>query len=81
MATITVSIGTVTATVQANNARAAAVVGACADAIGAEGTDQERLQAVVNDLVRYMMETGRLQRMQAARQAAAAAANNDLKWE
>lgn len=81
MATITVSIGTVTATVQANNARAAAVAGAYADSLGAEGTDQERLQAVVNDLARYMLDVSRQQRMQAARQAAAVAANADLKWE
>lgn len=81
MAAITVTIGTVSASVQATNAKATAVITAYADSLSVEGTDQERLQAVVNDLVRTMMETARDQKMRAARQAAAAAASTDIRWE
>lgn len=56
MASLTLSVGALTASFSASDANAAAVLNAYADAIGAEGTNQQRANAVLASLVRHMQE-------------------------
>lgn len=72
MATLTLTVGPITATVTAGNAQAATILNAYADAIGATGTDQERTNAVVHSLARHIVGVARNQRQEAARLAAQA---------
>lgn len=74
MANLTISIGALTAQINADNAKAQEVVSLYADAIGATGTNQQRLQTVVQGLARHMRETAQRQRRNADTAAALAAA-------
>lgn len=45
----------------ANDTKAQQVLGLCADRLGAEGTAAQRLDAVLGDVVRYLVECAREQ--------------------
>lgn len=62
MASLTLTIGQLTATVSANNTKASNLLNAYADAIGATGTNQEKADAVVRALVQHMREQAHRQR-------------------
>lgn len=54
MASLTLTIGQLNASVEANNAKATAMLLAYADAISADGTNQEKADAVVRSLVDHI---------------------------
>lgn len=56
MATLTLAIGSLTATVSATNTKATNLLTAYAAAIGASGTNQEKADAVVAALVTHMRQ-------------------------
>lgn len=84
MASLTLTIGTLTATYTATNAKAQNVLLRYAAAIGADGTNQEKADAVVNALVRHMIEEGKRDHRNAAMATAAATVQaeiDELTWE
>lgn len=84
MASLTITIATLSTTVTATNAKAQAVVGGYADAIGASGTDQQRLDLVGEALARHMQEQAQQHRRLSAQADAAAAVEAEvaaLTWE
>jgi hypothetical protein len=82
VASLTITIGALTGTLTATDAKATEVVGNYADAIGATGTNQERLQAVLRELAQHMVTVGsayvELASVSEARESARA---NAPKWE
>lgn len=83
MAALIISVGSLSATINASNDKAAALLAQYAGAIGAQGTDQEKLDACVAALVLHMQEQGRRQRsntLQAEAVAAAQAEIEGLEW-
>lgn len=84
MASITIEVGSLTATINTTDAKANAVVTQYAAAIGATGTNQQKLNTVVQALVRHMQDQGRGHRAVTAQAEAMAAAQVEidaLKWE
>lgn len=84
MASLTLTIGQLTATVTADNTKAVTVLEAFADAIGATGTNQERANAVVRALARHMVQQGQARRGNQAQEDAMAAAQAEIdgiSWE
>lgn len=78
MASLTLTIGQLTATVNASDAKAAALVTQYAAAIGATGTQQQRANAVVQALVRHMQQQAQQQRVNVAQAQALVDAQPDL---
>ena len=66
MANLTLTIGALSASVTADNAKASSLLTQYAAAIGAEGTNQEKADAVVRALVKHMQEQARRQRSNTA---------------
>lgn len=62
MASLTLTIGALSASVSADNTKASNLLNAYADAIGANGTNQQRANAVVAALVRHMRDQAHRQR-------------------
>lgn len=56
MASLVLTIGALTATVSADNAKAANLLSAYADAIGATGTNQQKADAVLVALAQHMRQ-------------------------
>lgn len=84
MASLTLTIGPISGTISANNTKAANIVTQYAAAIGAEGTDTQKLNAVVLELARHMQNVGQRQRLNAAKVEAMATIQAEidaLKWE
>lgn len=84
MASLTLTIGALSASKSASNAKASALTEEYADALGATGTNQERLDAVVLGLVRHMQQQAQAYRARAAQteaMTAAAAEIAGLLWE
>jgi hypothetical protein len=77
MASLTLTIGTLTVAVSETNTRATAMLQAYADSIGASGTNQQKAEKVLLSLVRHMREQAHRHR----RNAAASAANESLATE
>ena len=70
MASLTLTVGALTATVSASNTKAANLLTQYADAIGASGTNQDKADAVVVALGRHMTEVAQRQRTNAAKSEA-----------
>lgn len=84
MASLTLTIGPISGTISANNAKATNIVTQYAAAIGAEGTDVQKLNAVVLELARHMQHVGQRQRQNTARVEAMAtiqAEIDGMTWE
>ena len=84
MASLTLTIGALTATVSAGNAKASDILTQYAASIGASGTNQEKAYAVVRSLVRHMQQQGQRHRSNEAAAAAIATAQTEidaLVWE
>jgi len=62
MATLTLTIGALTATVSADNTKASNLLNAYAKAIGATGTNQQKANAVIASLVQHMREQAHRER-------------------
>ena len=56
MASLTMTIGPLTATVSADNTKAANLLNAYADAVGATGTNQQKADTVLASLVQHMRQ-------------------------
>lgn len=83
MASLTLQVGTISASVNVADATATPVLLAYADAIGAGGTNQEKANAVVQALAQHITETARRQKWKETQVNASAAAQPDidaLKW-
>lgn len=84
MATLAITVGPLTSTVTADNAKATALFTQYAAAIGATGTNQQKLDAIIRGLVEHMKQTARRQRYNQATVDAAAAIQAEidgLAWE
>lgn len=84
MASLTLTIGTLTSTISADNQKAATLVSRYADAIGATGTSQQRLDTVLAEVVRHMQFEARRHHENAAKAAVFAAITSELQaltWE
>lgn len=84
MASLTLTIGTLTASVSANNTKASNLLNAFADAIGATGTNQQKADAALAALVLHMQEQAKRQRTNTIMAQAAATAQAEidaLNWE
>jgi hypothetical protein len=84
MASLTMTIGALSSTVSADNTKATNLVTQYAAAIGAVGTNQQKLDAVVLALVKHMQREARLKRYNTATTDAAAAIQTEidgLTWE
>ena len=82
MASLTLVVGAINASVVASNANASSVLLEYADAIGADGTAQEKAEAVVRALVRHMAEEGGEYKRRTAAAAARYAPENQVgAWE
>ena len=62
MASLTITIGALTATVSADNTKASNLLNAYANAIGATGTNQQKANQVVRALVDHMRYEAHRQR-------------------
>ena len=78
MASLTMTIGQLTATVNASDAKATALVAQYAAAIGATGTQQQRANAVMQALVRHMQQQAQQQRVIVAQAEAIATAQAEI---
>jgi hypothetical protein len=84
MASLTLTIGALTASVSADNTKAPNLLNAYADAIGATGTNQQKANTVVESLVRHMREHAHMVRKnEVTVQAIASIASelSALSWE
>ena len=84
MASLTLTIGAITGSVTATDAKASALVNQYADAIGATGTNTQRANAVVRALVRHMQDQAQRQRANVLKEEAIVAAQTELDgltWE
>jgi hypothetical protein len=84
MASLTLTIGALTASVSADNTKASNLLNAYADAIGATGTNQQKADAVIASLARHMRELAHMRRKnEATVQTLAGIANelSALSWE
>ncbi len=84
MASLVITVGQLSAQVDASNAKANALLTQYAAAIGAEGTNQEKLDAVIRALVDHMKQAGRRHRYNQATVDAAAAIQAEIDgmtWE
>jgi hypothetical protein len=84
MASLTITIGTLSAGVSAANTKASNLLNGYAAAIGATGTNQEKANAVVRALVDHMQEQARRQRRNEQTTTSLAAIEgeiNELAWE
>lgn len=82
MASLVLTIGPFSGSVSTTNAKASAIVTQYAEAIGASGTDEQKLDQVVLALAKHMQEQGRSHRKVALRVEAlvAAQAEMDALW-
>jgi hypothetical protein len=78
MASLVLTIGQITGSVTAADAKAAALLNQYADAIGATGTNAQKADAVVRALVRHMQDQAQRQRGNTLRAEAIAAAQTEL---
>lgn len=78
MATLTLTIGQLSASKAVDNTKATAVLLAYAEAIGATGTNSQKLEAVVNALARHMTDTAQGHARRKARVEAEAALADTL---
>lgn len=78
MASLTITVGPLTSKIDADNTKANALLTQYAAAIGADGTNQEKLDAVVRSLVAHMRYEGRRHRHNRAAVDAAAAIQAEI---
>jgi hypothetical protein len=78
MATLTITIGPISGTVTTTNAKATAIVTQYAAAIGAVGTDEQKLNQVVLALAKHMQQQGRQHRKVKLHTDALAAAQAEM---
>jgi hypothetical protein len=84
MANLTITIGALTGTASGPDGKAAALLSAYADSIGATGTNKQRADAVAAALVRHMQAQAQIHRANVVKAEAAAAAQTELDsltWE
>lgn len=83
MASLNITIGAVSATIEETNTRANKMLTTYSEAIGASGTNNEKALQVLKSLVRHMIDTNRRYRTTQAQVEAAAALQaelDDLYW-
>lgn len=82
MASITIVVGALTATVTTTDAKANAILTQYGNSIGASGTNQQKLNQVMAGLVKHMQQQGRQHRGYLLQQEAmtAAQAEMDALW-
>lgn len=78
MASLILTIGQLTATVTANNAKASALLEQYAASLGATGTNQQKADAVVRGLVQHMREQAQRQRANVAQIEAMATIQTEM---
>lgn len=84
MASLTLTIGALSASISADNTKASNLLTQYATAIGASGTNQQKADAVVLALVRHMQEEARRIRGNTAMAEAVTAIETELgglTWE
>lgn len=84
MASLTIKIALLESTVSADNTKASNLLAQYAASLGAEGTNQEKMDAVVRGLVEHMKQQGRRHRHNQAATDTAATIKTELdalSWE
>ncbi len=84
MASLAITIGALSRSKSATDAKATALVNDYADSIGATGTNAQRADAVLDALVRHMQEQARRYRRNAQTMSALATIESELNglvWE